>query len=223
MNGRGQATSERRCVATRASFPVDRLLRFAVAPDGTLTPDIRAKLPGRGVWTALSREAVIEAMRQRAFARSLKSVVLVDDDLPDRIDALLLKDALQALSMANKAGLVVSGFGKVESLIDSGQAKALVEASDGQPDGRRKLMQALSRRHGDRAGAVPLIDCFTSRDLSLALGRDLVVHASVKSGAAVEAFLGRWRRLVHFRISPLPQADTESPGHDTLTAGPILE
>lgn len=220
---RGTDGGERRCVATRASLPVDRLLRFAVAPDGALTPDIRAKLPGRGVWTALSRAAVDEAVRQKAFARSLKTPVRVGEGLADRIDALLAADALQALSIANKAGLVVTGFGKVEALIGSGQARALVEAADGQPDGRRKLFQALLRRHGERATEVVIVDCFASSDLTLALGRDLVIHAALKTGAAAEGFLRRWRRLVLFRTSPLPSAETDSPSPTISRAGPILE
>lgn len=211
MAGQHVRDSERRCVATRRALPVDELLRFAVAPDGVLTPDIRGKLPGRGVWTALSRAAVEEAVRLRAFARSLKGPVTVPDDLAASIETLLARDALQALAIANKAGLVVAGFGKVVSLIASGQARALVEASDGQPDGRRKLTQALARRHGARAAEVPVVDCFASHDLTLALGRELVIHAAVKTGAATEAFLGRWRRLVHFRTSPLPLGDAEQP------------
>lgn len=220
---KGRLESERRCVATRRSLPAERLLRFALAPDGVLTPDIRGRLPGRGAWTALARPAVEEAVRRQAFARSFKVRVSVPDGLADMVDALLERDALQALAMANKAGLVVAGFNKVEALITSGGALALVEAADGQPDGRRKLQQALLRRHGAGATEVALVDCFKSRDLTLALGRELVVHAALKTGAAAEAFLQRWRRLVHFRTSPLPPAEADSPGPSTERTGPILE
>ncbi len=147
----------------------------------------------------------------------------VEPDLPDQVDRLLAADALQALSIANKAGSVVSGFQKVEAIIMSREALALVEASDGQPDGQRKLKQALHRRHGDAAGDFPIVDCFASRDLALALGRDLVVHAGLKRGAAAEGFLRRSRRLAHFRTSPLPEGEPDSLGPSISNAGPILE
>lgn len=196
--------SERRCVATRKAMAVSDLLRFVSGPDGTLTPDIRRRLPGRGVWTALSRAAVERAVATKAFARSLKRPVTVSPHLADEVDALLLRDALQSLSFANKAGLVVTGFGKVEAVLGGlARAAAWIEAEDGAEDGRRKLMQVLNRRHGDRASGIPIAECFTSHDLGLALGRDVVIHAALKDGAAAGAFLDRWRRLVHFRTRPL--------------------
>jgi uncharacterized protein len=216
----------RRCIATRQSLLADDLIRFVVGPDGRLTPDIRRKLPGRGVWTALSRQALEQAMRQRAFARSLKGPVTVPEQLPDEVDALLARDALQSLALANKAGLVVTGFGKVEALLERpGAAAAWIEASDGAEDGRRKLQQSLMRGDPRSGGALPVCDCFPSRDLALALGRDLVIHAAVKQGAASGAFLDRWRRLVHFRTRPLPEADLSAGASEPqdVTAGPTSE
>ncbi len=220
----GGSGPERRCVATRLSFPVDRLIRFVAGPDGALVPDIRRKLPGRGVWTYASRVAVERAVRTRAFARSLKSPVQVASDLADEVDRLLARDCLQALAMANKAGQIVTGFAKVEAA--AGRAVALVTASDAAADGRRKLLQALRRRHGEGASAIPVLECFASDDLALALGRDLVIHAALMKGAASEAVLARWRRLIHFRTKPLPEqalpAGADEPRNDT-TSGPTTE
>lgn len=218
--------SERRCVATRLSLPASDLIRFVVSPEGDLTPDIRRKLPGRGVWTANSRAALDLAIRAKAFARSLKGPVKVSPGLADTVDQLLLRDALQSLSFANKAGLLVTGFGKVEAaLTGAARPAAWIEAADGAEDGRRKLAQALARRHGDHAGRVPIADCFSSDDLALALGRDLVIHAALKDGAAAEAFLDRWRRLVQFRTSPLPDAALTASASELkdVTAGPTSE
>ncbi len=218
--------SERRCVATRLTLPVGDMIRFVVGPEGRLTPDIRRKLPGRGVWTALSRAAVEQAVKTKAFGRSLKAQVNVPETLADEIDQLLVRDALQSLAFANKAGLVVTGFGKVESAL-GGNSRPLVwiEATDGADDGRRKLTQVAHRRHGQAAGRIPLAECFSSGDLALALGRDLVIHAAVKDGAAAGAFLDRWRRLVHFRTRPLPQADLTASANEPqdVTAGPTSE
>jgi predicted RNA-binding protein YlxR (DUF448 family) len=217
--------AERRCVASREPLPASEMIRFVADPEGRLVADIRRKLPGRGVWTATSREAVLHAQKTGAFARSLKAKVAVSPTLADEVDALLARDALQAFAMANKAGLAVFGFSKVESLAGSRAVAAVIEASDGAEDSRRKLMQALRRGHGAAADAIPVVDCFVSGDLALALGRELVIHAGLKTGAASGAFLERWRRLVHFRTRPLPQKARPAGASPLLdsTAGPTSE
>jgi predicted RNA-binding protein YlxR (DUF448 family) len=208
--------SARRCVVTRQSAPPEAMLRFVVGPDGVLTPDIRRKLPGRGAWTLLSGETVTQAARRKAFQRALKGAITVPDDLAGLVDRLLLQDALQALSLCNKAGLVTTGFAKVEAALGGTGVAALIAAADAAEDGRRKLAQTLRRRHGDAASAMPVVDSFASDDLALALGRDLVIHAALMNGAAAGSFLDRWRRLVHFRTRPL---DPAGAGAEALPAG----
>ncbi|MEM6662503.1 MAG: DUF448 domain-containing protein, partial [Pseudomonadota bacterium] len=41
---------ERRCIATGETGATDRLIRFVLAPEGGLVPDLAARLPGRGAW-----------------------------------------------------------------------------------------------------------------------------------------------------------------------------
>ena len=107
---------ERTCIVTRVKGPPDAFLRFVVSPDGAVVPDLRRSLPGRGAWVTAEKAVVAEAVKRRSFARAFKMQVEVIPTLADMVDALLEKDALQALAMANKAGLVVAGAGKVEGL-----------------------------------------------------------------------------------------------------------
>ncbi len=196
---------ERSCVVTRVVKAPDDLIRFVVAPDGVLTPDLRRKLPGRGVWTSLSAATVEEAVRRKAFARSLKTNVIVPANLAAMVDDLMRRDAVQALAMANKAGLVSTGFAKVEAAVGSARVAAVIEASDGAEDGRRKIGQALRRAAAERGGAglavqaTAVVAEFAAADLELALGRAHVIHAALAPGPAAEGFLSRWRRLVRYR------------------------
>ncbi|MCO5090469.1 MAG: RNA-binding protein [Bosea sp.] len=198
---------------TRAVKAPDDLIRFVAGPDGVLVPDLRRKLPGRGVWASLSRKAVAEAVRRKAFERSLKAKVTVAPDLAETVEALMLRDALQALSMANKAGLVTAGFAKVEALIGSGSCLAVVAASDGAEDGRRKIGQAVRRAAAARQAAglkareMPVVAIFTAADLELALGRAHVIHAALAPGPAAEGVLSRWRRLVRYRTDDTAASD----------------
>ena len=43
---REESASERTCVVTGEKGPPDAMLRFALSPEGVVTPDIRRKLPG---------------------------------------------------------------------------------------------------------------------------------------------------------------------------------
>ncbi|WP_081925504.1 RNA-binding protein [Bosea sp. UNC402CLCol] len=221
--------SERSCVLTRAVKAPDDLIRFVAGPDGTLVPDLRRKLPGRGVWASLSRKAVTEAIRRKAFERSLKTKVAVPADLPEMIDALMLRDVQQALSMANKAGLVVAGFGKVEALVETGRCLAVIAASDGAEDGKRKIGQAIRRaeaareNEGLKARRLPVVAIFTAADLELALGRAHVIHAALAPGPAAEGVLSRWRRLVRYRTDDTAASDQNEPEDTTEPAGPNAE
>ena len=40
----------RTCIVTRVERPPEEMIRFVLAPHGTVTPDLKRKLPGRGVW-----------------------------------------------------------------------------------------------------------------------------------------------------------------------------
>jgi predicted RNA-binding protein YlxR (DUF448 family) len=177
------------------------MLRFALAPDGSVVPDIRRKLPGRGVWISLSADAVRRAAAKGAFSRAFRARAEARADLADAVDTLLERDALQSLSMANKAGFVVTGAFKVDAAIGDGDVAALIQASDGAADGLAKREQALRGRLGEAAGTVERINLFSSSQLDLALGKANVIHAALKSGAATSAFLARAERLRRFRAS----------------------
>ena len=196
---------ERTCIVTRAKGSPDQMIRFVAAPDGTVTPDLKRRLPGRGVWVTATAKAVAAAVKKGAFARGLRAKVTASAALAEEVDALLARDALQYLSLVNKAGLVVTGFAKVEKLI-AGEAPiaGMVHAVDAGDDGVRKMGQLLSRRYGEAAAAVPRAILFASGQMDLALGRANVIHAALKTGPAAQAFFARARRLSLYRGASEP-------------------
>lgn len=187
----------RTCIVTRAERQPEEMIRFVLAPDGTVTPDLKRRLPGRGVWVTASAEVVAQAAKRRAFDRGFKGKAIVPGDLPGLVGRLMEADCLQGLSLANKAGLVTTGFAKVEAAIGAGETIAILHASDGGQDGKRKVGQALRRRFG--AEAPPEIECFGSAQLDLALGRTNVIHAALRAGPASAALLERLKRLQAYR------------------------
>lgn len=197
----------RLCAVTRAERSIAALIRFVAAPDGAITPDLACKLPGRGVWVTATREAVSQAVKRNAFAKSLKRPVSVPDDLPGLVDRLLVLKARQSLSFANKAGLVTTGFMKVSEALDNGPIAALVAASDGAPDGIGKLERKFRaiRTAGTVDGVEPvniaglILTDFTGEELDLAIGRSNVIHAALATGAQSRIVLNDSLRLRRFR------------------------
>jgi len=185
---------ERLCVATRTVRPLSDLIRFVIGPDGEAVPDIKRKLPGRGVWVTATQDALGEAIKRKAFARGFKRQVRLSPDLVALTERQLERAALDALAVAGKAGLVAVGFAKTEVALERGQAVALLHAAEAAADGIRKLDSALRK-----AGGPPVIGFLTSAQLGLALNRPNVIHAALLAGPVSETFLARCRRLERFR------------------------
>jgi predicted RNA-binding protein YlxR (DUF448 family) len=201
--------NERTCIVTRRSGEADDLLRFVAGPDGSVVPDIRRKLPGRGCWVTADRVHVEQAIRKGLFARGLKAPVIVPEGLADGIDGLLTSAALGALGLARKAGSVALGAAKVESAVRSGEALLVLHATDGAEDGIRKIDQA--RRATVHLGGpdVPRCKLFSSDELGLALGGANVIHAALLAGDAGRAALKRVVALDRYR-GGIPDKQIES-------------
>jgi predicted RNA-binding protein YlxR (DUF448 family) len=187
----------RMCALTRAVRPEAELIRFVAAPDGSVVPDIRAKLPGRGVWLGVDRGSVGEAVRKNVFARALKAPVRAASDLPDRVAERLREAALGRLGLARRAGAALAGFAKVEAAVGREALGALLMAADAAEDGRRKMAQALHRRFGQDV-PFPVLRLFGAEELGLAMGLPNVIHAAVLQSPAGKSFVEAAIRLQRY-------------------------
>jgi uncharacterized protein len=195
--GPGRQQPCRLCAATRAVRPVAEMVRFVVGPDGEAVPDVKNKLPGRGIWVTATRMALEEAINRKVFARGFKREVRLPADLVLRTEIALERAALDALAIAGKAGAVVTGFARTDTALQRGEVAALLHAAEASADGKRKLNAAWRRRPSE--GSPVTITFFTAAQLDLALHRPNVVHAALLAGPASETFLTRSQRLERFR------------------------
>jgi predicted RNA-binding protein YlxR (DUF448 family) len=197
-----KSATQRMCAVTRAVRPIDELIRFVVSPAGDAIPDLKRKLPGRGLWISASHRAVAEAVKRHQFSKGFKREVRVAPTLVADTENLLVRGVIEALAMAAKAGQVVSGFSKVEGVLRERQAAALIHASDGAPDGIRKLDAVLRQNtpDGDESPEFPVLNVLTSEQLDLALGRSNVIHAALLAGPAGKTFLSRSQTLVRYQL-----------------------
>jgi uncharacterized protein len=199
---------ERLCVATRTVRPLSELIRFVIGPEGEPVPDLKRKLPGRGIWVTATSDALGEAIKRKAFSRGFKREVRLPGDLVAQTERLLERAVLDALAIAAKAGLVAAGFAKTAAALEHEEVAALLHAAQASPDGTRKLNAVLRRRVSDKAPVV--VRFLTSAQLDLALNRPNVIHAALLAGPASETVLARCRRLERFRTGDPPPKPGEA-------------
>ncbi len=192
---------ERTCILSRRTAPKEELIRLALSPDGEVAPDVRARAPGRGAWVGVGKSELeaacakgkLKGPLQRAFKLS---DVTVPADLGERIAAALRQAALDRLGMEAKAGNLVNGADRVETAARSGKVRLLIHAADAGEDGRRRLDQAWRVGGGQPQG---LVFPEGRTILSMALGRENVVHVALTDPAAarrVSHAIDRWLAFI---------------------------
>ena len=192
---------ERTCVLTRACRPKDELIRLALGPDGQVAPDVRARAPGRGAWIGVGRKALDEANAKGklkgALARAFKTgEVRIADDLGQRIEAALRSQALDRLGLEARGGSLVTGAERIQQAARAGKVHQLIHASDAGEDGNRALDQAWRVGGGPPRG---LVFPASRTILSMALGRENVVHIALTDAAAarrVTQAINRWQAFI---------------------------
>lgn len=224
----------RKCLVTGETYPVHKLIRFVLDPAGNITPDVAAKLPGRGGWILAEGEILKRAVKKKIFVRfghkvlttkaashrrkavdietlddedkdldhkkmgddnnpkqqGPKQQVTVDENLPELVGELLRKRCLNYLGLANRAGLLVSGYEKVRKVLQAQKCGALITAEDAAEGGRSKICSGL----GNILEKMRVIDMFTRDELGQTLGLPNAVHLALLSGGMTESFLNEFSR-----------------------------
>ncbi|MEM6682739.1 MAG: DUF448 domain-containing protein [Pseudomonadota bacterium] len=206
--------AERRCALTGQTAPKAELLRCALAPDGTLTPDLKQVLPGRGLYLSLGEAKLSEAHASgallKAAARHYKCApkkILVPDGFAERISALYVQATLRLMGLERKAGRAFLGADSVNKAGSAGKISVFINAADGAGDSHKFMARA-------KAADLPVITAFTRAQLSLAFGRENVVHAAL-------AERGGWRNILKYtqsyvRYSAATPSDTDNAGASML-------
>ena len=231
LKGRG-AEPIRSCILTRNRAPREALVRLALAPDGLVLPDVRAKAPGRGAWVGVTEAelaaALVKGKLRGALSRAFKGAPFtVAPDLPDKIAAALERNALDRLGLEARAGTLLTGSERIEAAARGGQLHALYHAADAGADGTGKLAQAWRVGRGAEGSGLKGLTLPVARPiLSLALGRENVVHVGVIDRAAERRVAHALDRWLHFiGVSSLPSScetasqGASAPGHSSGAIG----
>ena len=204
---------ERRCILSGETAPRETLVRLAVSPAGLVLPDAHEKAPGRGAWTGAPRAEFAAALAsgklKGALARAFKTGDLeLPETLPQMVEDALTRVLLDRLGLEMRVGSLILGTQRIAEAARGGAVAMLLHANDASEDGRKKLDQAWrvgrdAEGSGERGLELPL----DRSALSVALGRDNVVHLALADDAAVARVMKPLTRLMHYLGHDLPTAE----------------
>jgi len=176
----------RRCLVTRESLPKERMLRFVLGLDRELVPDLAGKLPGRGMWLSARADVLERATKRGAFAKAARGTVHLPPDLAARIEDGLRARIRDLVGFARRGGQAICGRESVREWMRAGRVGLLVEASDGSPAERARMVGGW-----DLPVAAPL----PASVLGGIFGRDHAVHVAIAPGRLADAIAVEAARL----------------------------
>jgi predicted RNA-binding protein YlxR (DUF448 family) len=196
--------AERTCVLSGEKAARDALIRLAVSPEGEVFPDALAKAEGRGAWLGVARPELEAALAKGKFTGAMKRAfkgapITVAQDLPAKIEAALRRAFTDRLGLELRSGRLLMGSDRIADNARAGKVAWLAHAADASDDGSRKLDQAW--RVGSDAEGSGLAGVRLPLDraaLSVALGRDNVVHLALTDAAAAARLAVPLGRLLRF-------------------------
>ena len=191
-----QGAPQRTCLGCRTVLGKDDLVRYVLAPDGTVMVDYRQKLPGRGAYTCLTAECIRDAVKRGQFERTFRgrnqrpdAAVLIEDlarQLAEKVDSLI--------GMVRKSGMVVGGSNGVLAALDKGEPLACILLA-------RDISENIGERVRRRALAADVpVQVWGEKDhLGQLIGREERSVVGVKKGrigSALAEGLKRYERFV---------------------------
>ncbi len=197
----GDEVNGRMCIVTRESGTPETLIRFVAGPDGSVVPDLKRQLPGRGCWVKAERTLVDKAVAKKLFARALKTEVTVAADLGAMVDRLLAAQLAGMMNLGRKAGGFITGSAKVDAAVRLGEALAVFHSLDAAADGVRKIDQARKAWHlgMETEAEIPSFRLFTDSEMQELMGQNAFIHAAALAGQAGEGVVKRANLLEQYR------------------------
>lgn len=195
--------NDRTCIITRNSGSKEHMIRFVLDYEGNVVPDIKANLPGRGVWITGEKTFIDKALKTKAFNRSFKKEVVAREDLASFTEKLLRRSALGNLAIARKAGKLVAGTSKIIQAIASWEIAMILHACSAAADSKRKIAQTLYTQEQMHQETVPICSIFTQEELSVAFGDKFVIHCALLKSSIADSFMKKLQKLEIYCGTPI--------------------
>jgi uncharacterized protein len=179
------------------------MVRFVLGPDRVLVADLEGRLPGRGMWLSARGDVLERARARGVFAKAARGPVHVPSDLRATVEDGLRRRVRDLIGFARRAGQAVCGFQKAQQWLRDGRAGLLVQAADGSPGERARLL-------GGRA--LTVVTPLAAAELGAVFGRDHAVHAAVAPGRFAATIAAESGRLAGIAAAAAAEAPPSPPG-----------
>ena len=185
---------QRSCIYCRAVRNKEELLRFVLSPDRVLVPDLLDKLPGRGAYTCINPLCLRGAADRKQFSRAFKGEVREADatGVVNNVVTRIRDRIASYISLANKAGKVVSGTDMVLDAMKGRSVGILFVASDISADIGSKVREQAVR------GGVECISLFDKDRLGALIGKGLRSVVAVEEGGFVRTLKQEMEKYRNF-------------------------
>jgi hypothetical protein len=168
-------TPQRTCVGCRCSRALPDLLRLVCTPQGEVLLDRSGRLPGRGAYVCCDVVCLRKALQPTKLVSAFKRPVIVPAfETVCQAAVRLLQERLKAcLSLARRAGGVVSGYAALRTALVHAKVVCLVLAEDIAASRAEEYHFWCARQH------IPCMTLFSKDKLGQILGRSSCSAAGV--------------------------------------------
>ncbi len=177
---------QRTCIACRQAGDKKQLVRYVVAPDGTVLVDYLQRLPGRGAYTCISLECLTAAVKRNSFQRSFKGQNIVVDatELIQQLIQAVETKITSLIGMARKSRQFIAGSNAViEALKKDPSLALIIIATDISASIERKIETLAQRTHIDTARF------YDKQTMGKLLGREERSVIAIQTGFLADSLL----------------------------------
>ena len=187
---------QRTCVACRQTKNKKQLIRYVVAPGGAILVDYRQRLPGRGAYTCISTQCLLDAVKKNGFQRCFKGQYLSVDttELSQQLMTAVEQKTKNLIGMSRKSRQLVSGSNAVIEALRKGSSLALVIIATDISASIGKKIEALALRQN-----IHTVCLYNKQIIGQMLGKEERSVIAVQTGLLADSLLNElhmYRQLV---------------------------
>ena len=158
------------CLSSGLKLDRTNLLKFVIAPDGSLILDLKDEFPGESFWVTSSRKILEASCKENLFSKASSKKIHIPENFLLQVETLLVKQFNSTIGFCKRSGLLVWGFEKVRTTLLRKKALLRIEALDGSDGEKLKL---------DSITIVPVLQSLYAHEMAATLGRKRLVHCAL--------------------------------------------
>ncbi len=182
---------QRTCIVCRQTRDKKQLIRYVVAPNGTIQVDYRQRLPGRGAYTCFSAQCLLDAVNKKYFQRCFKKNEFSTDsaELIEQLKTAVSQKILNLIGMSRKSGQLISGSNMViDALRKKSSIAAVIIAEDISLEIGKKIAALAERDH------ISTAHLYNKQMIGQMLGKEERSVIAVQAGLLADSLLNELHR-----------------------------